>query len=307
MITVFGSLNVDYIFHVNHLPQPGQTLLASDLAILPGGKGGNQALAAAKAGAEVRMVGATGRDGLGQIALAGLQANGVNTAHVVQVDQATGTASINVDAAGENTIVVFSGANGAVSHTHLDGGGLDDTTILLLQFEVPVAAMEKAIDLAKTAGAKVIWNLAPMGAVTLTLLKNIDYLLVNEGELTELCSALGLSDAGEYGLNNIDRITAVAEQTDQSIVVTLGAQGCLAYHQKRLISVPALAITPIDTVGAGDAFAGAFAAALDQDEAFEMALKWGNVAGAVACMQPGAQSALPTRTQILDRLPDLAS
>ena len=128
MITVFGSLNVDYIFHVNHLPQPGQTLLASDLAILPGGKGGNQALAAAKAGAEVCMIGATGRDGLGQIALAGLQANGVNTP-VVQVDQATGTASINVDAAGENTIVVFSGANSAVSHTHLDGGGLDDTTI----------------------------------------------------------------------------------------------------------------------------------------------------------------------------------
>ena len=233
MITVFGSLNVDYIFHVNHLPQPGQTLLASDLAILPGGKGGNQALAAAKAGAEVRMVGATGRDGLGQIALAGLQANGVNTAHVVQVDQATGTASINVDAAGENTIVVFSGANGAVSHTHLDGGGLDDTTILLLQFEVPGAAMERRLlQAAKTAGAKVIWNLAPMGAVTLTLLKNIDYLLVNEGELTELCSALGLSDAGKYGLNNIDRITAVAEQTDQSIVVTLGAQGLFGLSPK---------------------------------------------------------------------------
>lgn len=307
MITVFGSLNVDYVFQMDRLPQPGQTLLASDLTVLPGGKGGNQALAAVKAGAGVRMVGAVGRDGLGDIALAGLSANGVDTSRVTQLELPTGTASISVDAAGENNIVVFPGANHGVSHVPLESCGFDDTTILLLQFEIPSPAMERAIDLAKRSGTRVIWNLAPMQPVSLGVLKSVDCLLVNEGELGELCEELGLVSAGEKDLSHSDRIQAVAELTGQSVVVTLGAAGCAAFYQNRLIEVTALPITPIDTVGAGDAFAGAFAAALDQNQRFEDALKWGNVAGALACLQPGAQSSLPTHAQILQHLPGLAS
>jgi ribokinase len=307
MITVFGSLNVDYVFKMDRLPQPGRTLLASDLTVLPGGKGGNQALAAAKAGATVRMVGAVGKDGLGDIALAGLRANGVDTSHVTQLEQPTGTAAINVDAAGENSIVVFSGANGGASHLQLDSCGFDDTSILLLQFEIPSAEIERAISLAKQSGTRIIWNLAPMQPVTLAVLRDVDCLVVNEGELDELCEELGLVSADEKRLNHNNRIKAVANLTGQSIVVTLAAAGCLAFHQSRLIKIPALPITPIDTVGAGDAFAGAFAAALDQNQTFEDALNWGNVAGALACLQPGAQSSLPTHAQILQRLPDLAS
>ena len=306
MITVFGSLNVDYVFQMDLLPQPGETLLASNLTVLPGGKGGNQALAAAKAGAGVRMIGAVGKDGLGNIALAGLSANGVDTSHVTKLEQTTGTAAINVDADGENSIVVFPGANGGASHLQLEGCGFANTAILLLQFEIPSAEIEKAISLAKQSGTRVIWNLAPMQPVPLAVLKDVDCLLINQGELDALCKSLGLVSGDRTNLSHKDGIRAVAELTGQSVVVTLGAKGCAAFHQNRLIEVTALPVTPIDTVGAGDAFAGAFAAALDQNKTFEDALNWGNVAGALACLQPGAQSSLPTHAQIVQRLPDLA-
>jgi ribokinase len=307
MITVFGSLNVDYVFQVPRLPRPGQTLLASDLIVLPGGKGGNQALAAAKAGARVAMVGAVGKDGLGDVALAGLETNGVEISHVTQLEQPTGTASISVDAAGENSIVVFAGANHGISHTQLESCGFDDTAILLLQFEIPLAEIERAIGLAKQSATQIVWNMAPMQPVPMNLLKKVDYLLVNEGELDELCSLLDLKACDEQAPDRQALMRTVAAHTGQSIVVTLGAAGCLAIDDNRLIEVPALPITPIDTVGAGDAFAGAFAAALDQGLVIEDALRWGNVAGALACLLPGAQAALPTLTQILERLPDLVS
>lgn len=301
MISVFGSLNVDYVFQMPALPAPGETLLATSMAVLAGGKGGNQALAAARAGATVHMAGAVGDDELGNIALAGLQSAGVNTDAVALSNEPTGTASISVDGGGENTIVVFTGANADASHTQLASPSLGADDLLLLQMEIPITEMAQTISHANRVSAKIIWNLAPMQAVDIELLRQAAILVVNEVELQQLGMHLGLPTDG----NVAALLAQVAEQTENSVVLTLGAHGCLADHQGDQIAVPALPVTPVDTVGAGDAFCGAFAAALDAGELFPTALRWGCVAGSLACLKSGAQTALPTQEEISSHLPSL--
>ncbi len=307
MITVFGSLNVDYVFQVAQLPAPGETVLATNMEVLPGGKGGNQALAAAKAGAKVHMVGAVGKDGLGAIAMAGLMAAGVNTSAVTQSLKPTGTAAINVDAAGENAITVSAGANLEATGESLDASQLNPQTTLLLQMEVSMSAMTDLIQQCRAVVANIVWNLAPMQRIELTVLQQVDYLIVNEGELAQLHADLhNGSDSGDSASTGAEQQAQdVVALTGQSIVVTLGADGTLAVHENSVLRVPALPISPIDTVGAGDAFTGAFTAALDAGETFLQAMRWGNVAGGLACLETGAQSALPTRALILERLAEL--
>lgn len=307
MITVFGSLNVDYVFQVAQLPAPGETVLATNMEVLPGGKGGNQALAAAKAGAKVHMVGAVGKDGLGAIAIAGLMAAGVNTSAVTQSLKPTGTAAINVDAAGENAITVSAGANLEATGESLDASQLNPQTTLLLQMEVSMSAMTDLIQQCRAVVANIVWNLAPMQRIELTVLQQVDYLIVNEGELAQLHADLhNGSDSGDSASTGAEQQAQdVVALTGQSIVVTLGADGTLAVHENSVLRVPALPISPIDTVGAGDAFTGAFTAALDAGETFLQAMRWGNVAGGLACLETGAQSALPTRALILERLAEL--
>tara|TARA_E500000178_G_scaffold55960_1_gene52308 strand:+ start:553 stop:1485 length:933 start_codon:yes stop_codon:yes gene_type:complete len=307
MITVFGSLNVDYVFQVAQLPAPGETVLATNMEVLPGGKGGNQALAAAKAGAKVHMVGAIGKDGLGAIAIAGLMAAGVNTSAVTQSLKPTGTAAINVDAAGENAITVSAGANLEATGESLDASQLNPQTTLLLQMEVSMSAMTDLIQQCRAVVANIVWNLAPMQRIELTVLQQVDYLIVNEGELAQLHADLhNGSDSGDSASTGAEQQAQdVVALTGQSIVVTLGADGTLAVHENSVLKVPALPISPIDTVGAGDAFTGAFTAALDAGETFLQAMRWGNVAGGLACLETGAQSALPTRALILERLAEL--
>ena len=307
MITVFGSLNVDYVFQVAQLPAPGETVLATNMEVLPGGKGGNQALAAAKAGAKVNMVGAVGKDGLGDIAMAGLMAAGVNTSAVTQSLKPTGTAAINVDAAGENAITVSAGANLEATGESLDASQLNPQTTLLLQMEVSMSAMTDLIQQCRAVVANIVWNLAPMQSIELPVLQQVDYLIVNEGELAQLHADLhNGSDSGDSASTGAEQQAQdVVALTGQSIVVTLGADGTLAVHENSVLRVPALPISPIDTVGAGDAFTGAFTAALDAGETFLQAMRWGNVAGGLACLETGAQSGLPTRALILERLAEL--
>ena len=307
MITVFGSLNVDYVFQVAQLPAPGETVLATNMEVLPGGKGGNQALAAAKAGAKVHMVGAVGKDGLGAIAMAGLMAAGVNTSAVTQSLKPTGTAAINVDAAGENAITVSAGANLEATGESLDASQLNPQTTLLLQMEVSMSAMTDLIQQCRAVVANIVWNLAPMQSIELPVLQQVDYLIVNEGELAQLHGDLhDGSDSGDSASTGAEQQAQdVVALTGQSIVVTLGADGTLAVHENSVLRVPALPISPIDTVGAGDAFTGAFTAALDAGETLLQAMRWGNVAGGLACLETGAQSALPTRALILERLAEL--
>ena len=304
MITVFGSLNVDYIFQVSQLPAPGETVLASNMQVLPGGKGANQAVAAARAGAKVSMVGAVGRDALSKIALAGLLDAGVDTSAIELSTKPTGTAAINVDAQGENAITVSSGANLDARADSLDEKNLTPRTTVLLQMEVPMTAMADLVQRARKKESCIVWNLAPMHSVDLALLKQVNCLIVNEVELNQLHSELHQTPGPNNGsAKDIEqRAWDIFTLTRQSVVVTLGANGTLAVHNNTLLTVPALTISTVDTVGAGDAFTGAFTAALDLGETFPVALRWGNVAGGLACLETGAQSSLPTAAQISEHL-----
>lgn len=289
MIIVFGSLNVDYVFSVDDLAQPGETVLANALDILPGGKGGNQALAAAKAGTEVYMVGAVGEDANGETAIKGLGDAGVDLSHIERVPSPTGTAAIMVDRHGENSIAVFPGANADASADQVPDELLKRGAILVLQMEVPVEEIASLIRRANARNAVTILNLAPAKPVELSALKAVDCLIVNQTEFSAIQSLLGETPSNV----DDDALSSVAHKLEASIIVTLGARGVLAFHDNRTLGAPALKVDAIDTVGAGDAFVGVFAAMIDSGHSFESALRYGSVAGALACTKNGAQSAAP--------------
>lgn len=301
LITVFGSLNADFVFAVQDIARPGETVLASDLNIMAGGKGGNQALAAAKAGASVQLVGAVGSDGNADIALAGLQRAGVDLSAIARVERPTGMATIMVDQSGENSIAVFPGANDLAQSTQVSDAQLKAGAALLLQMEVPKSEIEALIDRARSLGARTILNLAPAGEISLEALRSIDILIANETEFAFIQTLLGRDATAP----SHEAIQSVSRALSTSVIVTLGAKGIRAVHNAEVVHQPALPIEPVDTVGAGDAFAGAFAAALDAGQSFRDALKYGAVAGALTCTKTGAQTALPDLETIQAHLGDL--
>jgi ribokinase len=280
MIVVFGSINVDIVVPVPHLPGPGETVLGGDHRIVPGGKGANQALAARRAGAPVTMIGAVGNDAFAEIALAGLSRAGIELDHVARRDRPTGCAMIAVNAAGENAIAVSSGANLDIKAEQVPDALLGPDTVLVLQREVPMTENAAVIARACARGARIILSLAPAGPIDPARGEDIDIVIANEHE----ASVLG-ADAAR-GLR-------------QALVVTRGAAGATAYlADGGAIAVPALAIDPVDTTGAGDTFAGVLAAGLDQHLALEPALHRASAAAALACLAMGAQSALPDEAAI---------
>ena len=256
MILVFGSINIDLLVPVPHLPAPGETVLGGDYAIAPGGKGANQALAARRAGAEVIMAGAVGRDAFADIALSLLRRDGVDVSLVATSERPTGCAAITVDPAGENLIAVASCANLGAAAAQVPDRLLGPRTVLVLQREVPAAENAALIRRARARGAWIVLSLAPAGPIAPARLKDIDILIANEGE----AATLG-GDAA-----------AVARQLRSGLVVTRGAAGAVALlADGRQINVPALAIDPVDTTGAGDTLAGVLAAGLDQGLELDLA------------------------------------
>lgn len=277
MILVFGSINVDVVVPVPHLPGAGETVLGGDYALLPGGKGANQALAARRAGAEVRLAGAVGRDRFAAVALALLQRDRVDLGLVREVDRPTGCAAIMVGVAGENLIAVASGANEAAVAAQVPDGLLGPGTTLVCQMEVPAAETVALIHRAHAAGARTVLNLAPALPLDPTAFGALDWLVANEGE----AAALGTA------------------RPRQGLVVTLGEKGAVArLADGGEIAVPALAVKPVDTTGAGDTFVGAFAAGLDLGFEVEAALRFAGAAASLSCLGRGAQPAMPTREAI---------
>jgi ribokinase len=290
MVVVFGSINVDLVAHVERIPAPGETISGQSFSSIPGGKGANQALAAQRAGAQVKMFGAIGRDGFAATALANLESSGVDLAGVVAVDTSTGVALIHVEAQGENAITVIAGANAMARSAQIPDSALGSATTLLLQLEVPVAEI---VHLCRRAnGARVILNAAPASALPEDLLHGIDVLIVNETEAATLGVAQALPTAPKAFAH------AAAARYRCVVVVTLGAGGALAAGDGNEWIVKAPATTVVDTTGAGDAFAGAFAAALDRGATLRDATADGVAAGSLACTGRGAQGALPTRRAI---------
>ena len=280
MIVVFGSINVDLLLPVPHLPAPSETVLGGDYRIAPGGKGANQALAARRAGAEVVMIGAVGRDAFADIALSLLRRDGVDLGLVATSARPTGCATITIDAAGDNQIAVSSGANLDVTAAQVPENLLGPQTVLVLQREVPIAENAAIIPRARARGVRILLSLAPAGPIAPARLDDIDIIIANEGE----AATLG-DDA--------------SRRVGEALVVTRGAAGATAYLPSGgAIFVPALAIDPVDTTGAGDTFAGVLAAGLDQRVPLAAALNRASAAAALACLAIGAQEAMPDRAAI---------
>ncbi|MER9075080.1 ribokinase [Mesorhizobium sp. M0904] len=288
MIVVIGSINLDLIAGVDRLPGPGETVRGSGFATAPGGKGANQALAAARAGAKVRMVGAVGKDSFASEALALLRDGKIDLSGVGETFASTGTALIMVGADGENVIAVVPGANDSVVPGDLSKAFLKNGDVVLLQLEIPLQTVEAALDAARTAGAITVLNTAPFHSDAAGFLGKADYLVANETEFDLYGEALSLS-----GRDRPARMRDYASRTGRTIVVTLGPDGVLAATPDDLLMVPALKITPLDTVGAGDTFCGYFAAGLAAGLPLDQALARAAAAGSLACLKAGAQPAIP--------------
>jgi len=287
MITVFGSTNLDQVGTVSRLPKPGETVAGGTFSMAAGGKGANQALAARRAGADVRHFSAVGADAFADAALELLKADGVDLSNMRIAEGPTGIAMIFVDTHGENVIAVLPGANGTMTPADAETAlkGLGEGAVLLLQQEIPQAATERALDLAKAQGVISILNTAPFIDSTRAVAPKAAILIANETEFALLTGR---------GIDELD--TAMqdwAKAHDQTVIVTLGPDGAKAATRTGLIHVPAMKVTPVDTVGAGDTFCGYLAAGLDAGLDLEAAMRRAAVAASLACLNPGAQPAIP--------------
>ena len=287
MITVLGSTNLDLIGTVSRIPKPGETVPGNEFSMAAGGKGANQALAARRAGAEVRMFAAAGTDSFADEALKLLKADGVDLSRVRIVPGATGIAMIFVDPQGENVIAILPGANGTMSPKDAEAAleGLGIGSILVLQQEIPQAVNERALELARERGVMSILNTAPFLPTTKAIAERASIVIANETEFQLLTGAR---------LDQLDAAMADwAKAQDQTIIVTLGPDGARAATPTGSFAVPALKVDPVDTVGAGDTFCGYLAAGLDQGLDLEAAMRRAAVAASLACLKPGAQPAVP--------------
>ncbi|HEY85082.1 MAG TPA: ribokinase, partial [Chloroflexi bacterium] len=287
IITVVGSLNMDLVARSPHIPQPGETIIGGELYTLPGGKGANQAVAAARLGAATAMVGRVGQDAFAAPLLENLAAANIDYTFVQQdAANATGAALIVVDDAGENSIVVTPGANHQLSPADVVAAEavIAGAKVLLLQLEIPLESVIKAAQLAQARGVTVILNPAPAQALPPELLHAVDILVPNETE-TEILTEMPVN-------NQTEAEAAAANLRDQgvaTVILTLGSRGALLVDGNQRALIPPFSITPVDTTAAGDAFAGGLAVALAEGRALPEAVRWGNAAGALAATKLGAQ------------------
>lgn len=290
-IVVVGSLNMDLVARTPHHPQPGETILATDFHTFPGGKGANQAVAAARMGGAVKMIGRVGTDGFGQSLLQTLAKDGVDAAHVQRDPEApTGVALITVNAAGENTIVVVSGANARMTPEDISSAEpiLSSAAVLVLQLETPLPVVARAAELAARSGVRVVLNPAPAQPLDASLLSRVDYLVPNQTELAMLSGCDSVPEA----------VRRLRGRGVRGIVLTLGEKGALVVEGDRETPIPGHAVTVVDTTAAGDAFVGAFAVGLTSGRSAIDAARWGNAAGAITVTRRGAQPSLPTRAEV---------
>lgn len=292
MIVVFGSLNFDFVFTMDHLPAAGETALAQRFQGAPGGKGANQAVAAARDGADVHMVGCVGRDVFGETLISSLQNAGVMCL-VGRADASTGCASVCVDGRGENAIAVAPGANLALRANAVPEHLLTPNSTVVLQMEVALDENWRLLHRAKAAGARTLLNVAPAALVPGEALDLTDLLVVNRGELETLASTFGIAFADYRALAR-----TIAERHSLTCIVTLGNRGAFAVNAADTWAIDAFPVEAIDTVGAGDTFCGVLAASLDRETELGASLRRATVAAALACTKAGAQPSIPSAAEI---------
>ncbi|XZN92666.1 MAG: ribokinase [Microcoleus sp.] len=293
-IIVFGSINIDLVAKTPRLPLPGETIIGSNFLRAGGGKGANQAVATARLGVSTHMIGRVGNDKFGEELLTNLQSFGLNTDNIsIDKNSHSGVAIIAVDDGGQNNIIVIPGANNYIGDADIERLQklLPGATSLLLQLEIPLEVVRRAALIASEAGVRVILDPAPARSdLPLELYPLIDTIAPNEVEASQLVG---------FAVHDTETAIKAAKKLQQrgvkNAIVKLGDRGVVAVTADRTLFVPAFAVQAIDTVGAGDAFNGGFAAALDAGLSLEEAVVWGAAAGALCVTKMGAQVAMCDR------------
>jgi ribokinase len=299
-ITVVGSLNTDLVIKSPRLPEAGETVTAGHFATFPGGKGANQAVAAARLGASVAMIGAVGGDDFGRQLREGLSREGIDVSHVIaDVTTASGIALITVDPEGQNTIVVAPGANWRLTPAHVEKAGnlIARSQILLIQLEIPIETVTRAAEIASSAKVRVVLDPAPAPENPLPdrLIRLIDVINPNEVEAKALT---GTQVADERGAREAaERLLAMG---CRSAVIKLGARGAFVADGDTRAAVSGLHVDAVDTTAAGDAFAGALAVALGEGRSILEAVRFANVVGAISVTRMGAQPSMPRRAEVVE-------
>jgi ribokinase len=294
-VCVVGSSNIDLTFRAARLPRPGETLPGHGFQLGFGGKGANQAVMAARLGAQVRMVSRVGRDVFGEQTLAHYRAEGIDTSHVrADAERPTGVASIVVDDAARNCILVVAGANGALSPDDVRAAAeaIRGADVLLCQLEVPVETTAEALRLARSAGVRTVLNPAPALPLPDELLALADLCVPNETEVEALtglpAGALPEAEAAARALRR---------RGPRTVIVTLGQRGALVVEEQSAQQVPGMEVEAVDTTGAGDAFIGALAVALADGRALTEAVRRANALAALSVTRPGTQTSFPRRAE----------
>lgn len=295
-IVVVGSSNTDLVVSSPRIPAPGETIIGGEFSVAPGGKGANQAVAAARLGGDVSFVGCVGRDEFGDAAIAGLRADGIDIGNVRRVDGArAGVALIVVADDGENAIVVAPGSNSLLTGDDIDAASeaIRNADVLVVQLEVPLDAVRRALEIAHEAGVATLLNPAPAQELDRGLLQHVDWITPNETEAAQLA---GLDIASE-GVR-LDAADALRRLGVRNVVITCGSDGALYSAEGSSVVVAAIPVDPIDTVGAGDVFSGALAVALGESQDVAEALRFANAAAAISVTRRGAQPSVPNRLEV---------
>jgi ribokinase len=295
-LVVVGSLNMDLVVRTPHLPRPGETILGRDFMTVPGGKGANQTVAAAKLGATVHMVGRVGSDDFGRALRENLRAAGADDSYVSTEDSAaSGIAIIEVDDSGQNTIVVAPGANAHVTRADVDAARsiIASSQAVIAQLEIPLDTVGHALNTARTANVLTILNPAPAQSLSTELLSLVDLLVPNESEAALLT---GIEVTDDVSAEQAAR--QLQERGARAVVITLGARGALALSEGKAWRIPPFRVKAIDATAAGDAFVGALATAYATQRDLDTALREASAAGALAATRLGAQPSLPTRAEL---------
>jgi ribokinase len=296
-IAVVGGINIDLVTRASHIPRPGETVIGGDLRTSPGGKGANQAVAAARLGAHVSMIGRLGDDTFAPQLRQNLAAADVDLTYVFEsVDSASGVALIVVDEAGENSIVVALGANARITPADVEAAAaaIAASDALLLQLEIPLEPVLRAAELGREHGVKVILNPAPARALPAELLALVDILVPNETETAQLSGMpTGSTAELEAAASRLRDLGAGV------VILTLGQRGALLAQEDGTRRYPAFEVDRVvDTTAAGDAFMGGLATAISEGKDLNEALPWANATGALAVTRAGAQPSLPTRQEV---------
>jgi ribokinase len=280
-ITVVGSINMDVVTITNQLPKIGETLIGNQFNMNPGGKGANQAVAASRLGAEVRMIGCVGNDSFGQTLIKHLDDQGIDITNVEPVTDNTGTATIVVSN-GDNSIIVVPGANKHVTSTFVESKRdvIADSDVLVLQLEIPLDGVQKAVEIASKHDVTIILNPAPICDLPAELIQKVNFLTPNEHEYTLL----------QKGLNETELM--------EKVILTKGSQGVVFYQEGKEVSIPAYQVDVVDTTGAGDSFNGGFAVALGKGLSVAEACRYGNAVAALSTTKLGAQTGMPRSKEV---------